>query len=257
MSPLNIALVQAELRWRDPAGNRDHLSALMDRCGATDLFLLPETFSTGFLGDSANEPEDMSGQSVGWMIDQAAARKAAVAGSLALVDESGGRRNRFLFVTADGVLAYYDKRHLFGFGGEDARYSAGDKTCTLEWHGWRVDLQVCYDLRFPVWCRNDRNFDLQLFVANWPSPRVGVWQSLLKARAIENQSYVIGVNRTGRDGRDIDYPGRSSAWSPMGECLVELDDHEQVSQVSLDLDALRQTRKQFPFLADADRFTID
>ncbi len=257
MNLLKIAMVQAELRWRDPAANRDHLAELMDSSPGADLFLLPETFATGFLGDSERDAEGMDGASVNWMVEQAASRGAAVAGSLALLDETKKRRNRFLFVGAEGVIAHYDKRHLFGFGGEDARYSAGKRTCTFDWRGWRIDLQVCYDLRFPVWCRNDRAFDLQLFVANWPSPRVAAWQSLLKARAIENQSYVIGINRSGRDGNEIDYPGHSSAWTAMGDCLAELDEQEQVRQVDLDLAALRQLREKFPFLKDGDRFAVE
>ncbi len=257
MNLLDIAMVQARLRWRDPVTNRKHLGQLMDQSTGADLYLLPETFSTGFLGDSETAPETMSGESVAWMVEQAVDRKAAIAGSLALLDDAGKRRNRFLFVTAEGILAYYDKRHLFGFGGEDERYSAGRTPCTFEWRGWKIDLQVCYDLRFPVWCRNSRGFDLQLFVANWPSPRVLAWQSLLRARAIENQSYVIGINCSGVDGNDIDYPGCSSAWSGMGECLVELDQREQVSRVTLDRDKLHELRRKFPFLKDADRFVID
>lgn len=257
LNALDIAMVQAELRWGDTAANLAHLGALMDRSPGADLYLLPETFATGFLGDGDTKPENMAGPSVTWMIDQAVARQAAVAGSLALLDASGKRRNRFLFVTDKGVLARYDKRHLFGFGGEDERYSAGQTPCTFDWRGWKIDLQVCYDLRFPVWCHNSRGFDLQLYVANWPAPRVAAWQALLKARAIENQSYVIGINCTGRGGNKIDYPGCSSAWSGMGECLAELDGDEQVKRVVLDLEALHAMRKRFPFLRDGDRFTIE
>ncbi|MFU8832408.1 MAG: nitrilase-related carbon-nitrogen hydrolase, partial [Wenzhouxiangella sp.] len=239
-------LVQAELCWQDAAANRDHLSELMDAGPSADLYVLPETFSTGFLGDVGQEPETMDGATVEWMREQAASRSAAVAGSLALV-EGDERFNRFLFVTKDGILAQYDKRHLFAFGGEDQRYRAGSSRTALDWKGWRIDLQTCYDLRFPVWCRNsaDHAFDLQIFVANWPTPRVEAWRSLLKARAIENQSYVIGVNRTGSDGNKVSYPGRSSAWNPMGECLSELNDQEATSLVSLDLEQLQQTRQRF------------
>jgi omega-amidase len=162
--------------------------------------------------------------------------------------------NRCLFVTAEGVLAFYDKRHLFGYGGEDQRYRAGNSHTVVEWNGWRIDLQICYDLRFPVWCRNNRGYDLQLFVANWPSPRVEAWRSLLKARAIENQSYVIGVNRCGKDGNGIDYPGCSSAWGPLGETLLEMGPDEGAGRVSLDRQALLELRERLPFLADADAF---
>jgi omega-amidase len=257
LDSLKVMLVQAELRWQDAAANRDHLNDLMDAGPGADLYVLPETFSTGFLGDVGQTPETMDGATTGWMREQAASRSAAIAGSLALAD-GGERFNRFLFVTKDGVLAQYDKRHLFSYGGEDQRYRAGNLRTILDWQGWRIDLQTCYDLRFPVWCRNspEQAFDLQIFVANWPTPRVEAWRSLLKARAIENQSYVIGVNRTGRDGNNVSYPGRSSAWSPMGECLSELDDTEANSVVTLDLNQLRETRQRFPFLQDADRFTL-
>lgn len=253
---LCVGLIQAELRWRDPAGNREHLTDLIDQAGPADLYVLPETFATGFLGDKDSVPEGMDGASVSWMREQAAARSAALAGSLALIDEQGKRRNRFLLVDADGVVACYDKRHLFAFGGEDERYSPGSVPCVAQWSGWAIDLQICYDLRFPVWCRNNRGFDLQIFVANWPSPRVNAWRALLRARAIENQSYVIGVNRTGRDGNGIDHPGCSSAWDPLGEALVELGGDEGSALVKLDLDALHSLRERFPFQADADRFSI-
>jgi predicted amidohydrolase len=252
---ISVALVQAELRWQDPSANREHLSALMDRQPGADLYLLPEAFSTGFLGDLGSPAETLDGPTVAWMREQAKKRSALLAGSLAL-EVDGARRNRMLVVDADGLQAHYDKRHLFGFGGEGDRYRAGDRHSVLEWRGWRMDLQICYDLRFPVWCRNARDFDVQLFVANWPRPRKEAWRSLLKARAIENQSYVIGVNCTGTHGNGIEYPGCSSAWSPMGECLIELDDTEALAMVELDRPALRDLRRQFPFLADGDMFSI-
>jgi omega-amidase len=252
---VKVALVQARLHWQDPVANRAHLADLMDREPGCDLYLLPETFATGFLGDQGSAPDTMDGASVDWMLAQAASRSAVVAGSLALVD-GGHRYNRFLFVSANGVMGQYDKRHLFGFGGEDQRYQPGQTHGLVAWQDWRIDLQVCYDLRFPVWCRNTREFDLQLYVANWPRPRVDAWRTLLKARAIENQSYVIGVNRVGQDGNQIGYPGCSSAWSPMGECLIELDDSESVGCVELDLSQLREIRTRFPFLADADPFVL-
>ncbi len=252
---IDVALVQACLRWQDAAANRAHLGALMDQSPGADLYVLPETFSTGFLGDSQREAEGMNGETVAWMQSQARARGAAIAGSLA-IDDGGFRRNRLLFVSDEGVLGYYDKRHLFSYGGEDTRYAAGSAHRLIIWRGWRIDLQICYDLRFPVWCRNSRGFDLQLFVANWPSPRVDAWATLLKARAIENQSIVIGVNRSGQDGKGIDYPGRSSAWSGLGERLLELDDAEGVGRVRLDRTELAALRERLPFLRDADRFEL-
>ena len=162
-----------------------------------------------------------------------------------------------VFMRPEGKASWYDKRHLFAYGGEDRRYAAGNAPTVVEWRGWRIDLQICYDLRFPVWCRNSRGFDLQLFVANWPTPRVEVWRLLLRARAVENQAFVIGVNRTGVDGNSVPYPGRSSAWDGGGECLAELGSDESVKLVDLDLAALKDLRAKLPFLPDADRFRIE
>jgi omega-amidase len=253
---LDVALVQADLRWRDPEGNCRHLGRLMDRQPECDLYVLPETFSTGFLGDVGMDAERMDGASVAWMCDQAQKRNAAICGSLVIADENGLRRNRFVFALPRGELRYYDKRHRFGFGGEDERFAAGSAPVVIDWLGWRIDLQVCYDLRFPVWCRNNRSFDIQLFVANWPAPRVEAWSTLLKARAIENQAYVIGVNRSGVDGNDIVYPGCSGAWSMEGHRLVEMGADEGVIRVRLDRERLNAYRRHFAFLADADPFQL-
>ncbi len=254
---LKTALVQAELRWQAPEANRDHLAELMDQAPQADLYVLPETFTTGFLGDAERQAEAFDGPTLEWMRAQAKGRSAAITGSLALTDEQGLRRNRMVFMRPEGKASWYDKRHLFAYGGEDRRYAAGNAPTVVEWRGWRIDLQICYDLRFPVWCRNSRGFDLQLFVANWPTPRVEVWRLLLRARAVENQAFVIGVNRTGVDGNSVPYPGRSSAWDGGGECLAELGADESVTLVDLDLAALRDLRAKLPFLADADRFRIE
>ncbi|MGY6554456.1 MAG: nitrilase-related carbon-nitrogen hydrolase [Wenzhouxiangella sp.] len=253
---LQLALVQAELRWQAPEANRRHLSELMDTAPGADLYVLPETFTTGFLGDAETSAEPFRGPTLAWMQSEAAQRQAAIVGSLALSDEQGQRRNRMVFMPPNGDCSWYDKRHLFAYGGEDQRYTAGVSHQVVAWRGWRFDLQVCYDLRFPVWCRNTRNFDVQLFVANWPTPRVEAWRLLLRARAVENQAFVIGVNRTGQDGKGVAYPGRSSAWDGGGACLLELGGEETVARVSLDRGALSRLREDLPFLRDADRFSI-
>ena len=254
---LEVALIQADLRWQDAEANRVHLAELMDRQPGCDLYVLPETFSTGFLGDAGLEAESMDGPSVNWLRDQARMRNAAVCGSLVIADKRGERHNRFVFMPPEGTASFYDKRHRFSFGGEDQRYAAGERPVVVEYRGWRIDLQICYDLRFPVWCRNDRDFDIQIFVANWPAARVEAWRCLLRARAIENQSIVLGVNRVGKDGNGIAYPGCSSAWDAAGNRLVELGPAESVARVSMDRGRLRQFRDQFPFLADADPFMLD
>ena len=253
---MRAVLVQAELCWQEPEANRDHLGALMDKAPGADLYVLPETFTTGFLGDAEREAEPYDGPTLRWLRAQAEKRSAAITGSIALLDEHGRRRNRMVFMRPDGQASWYDKRHLFAYGGEDQRYAAGSAQTVVEWRGWRIDLQICYDLRFPVWCRNDRHYDLQIFVANWPTPRVENWRLLLRARSVENQAFVLGVNRTGVDGNGVDYPGRSSAWDGGGGCLAELGADESVRLVTLDRSALGDLRAKLPFLRDADRFSI-
>jgi predicted amidohydrolase len=257
MNKLRVALVQAELRWQDAQANRDHLQGLMDRGPEADLYVLPETFTTGFLGDQGCEAEPYEGPTLRWMQAQASVRQAALVGSVALNDETGQRRNRMIFVPPEGQPAWYDKHHLFSFGGEDQRYSAGHRHTVVDWRGWKIDLQICYDLRFPVWCRNDRDYDLQIFVANWPTPRVEAWRLLLRARAVENQAFVVGVNRTGRDGKGKDYPGRSLIVDASGERLIEMGDREGVEVITLDRSDLERLRQELPFLRDRDRFRLD
>ena len=276
-SRLRVALIQADLIWADPQANRARLEQLMDQQPEADLIILPETFTTGFLGDEGIDAEPMNGPTLAWMNQQAAHRSAAICGSF-VVEEGGERRNRMVFVDdntkskidehtdlSTSCLGYYDKGHLFGPGGEGDRYRAGSDRTVIEWRDWRIDLQICYDLRFPVWCRNGLNqdgqdvrprFDFQLFVANWPSARVDHWQSLLKARAIENQSFVIGLNRVGVDGNQIAHPGSSMAFSPAGHCLIELNDKESTALVTLDKNELTTYRKNLPFLTDADVFNL-
>lgn len=257
MEPLNTVLIQPDTRWADRAANREHLSTLMDRVETADLYVLPETCTTGFLGDLSTDAEREQGKAdLDWLIEESGKRRAAIAAGVAVV-EDGRRFNRMLFVTPGGAVTHYDKRHLFGYGGEGDRYAAGDRRVRVRWRGWRFDLQICYDLRFPVWCRNDDAFDVQLFPANWPSPRVDAWRTLLKARAIENQAVVIGVNRSGTDGKGVDYPGSSRAFDALGEPLLEMGEAEEVSGFVLDPASVRGIRDRLPFLADRDGFRID
>jgi predicted amidohydrolase len=256
MTTLNTLLVQARLGWKEPHRNRQHLERLVSEApGELDLVVLPETFTTGFLGDEDLPAEDMDGDTVKWMRALAAARHCALAGS-AVICEGGQRFNRMLFVKPTGEVQFYDKRHLFAFGGENRRYAAGRKRVIVEYRGWRINLQVCYDLRFPAWCRNRDDYDLMLLVANWPSKRIGHWASLLQARAIENQSWVVAVNRVGKDGKGIPYPGRSVVHDPLGECVADLGGEEGSRLVTLDLKAVERIRSEFPFQADADDFEL-
>jgi len=256
MTLLKTLLVQARLDWKQPERNRARLEALLDETpGPFDLAVFPETFTTGFLGDEASTDEGMDGPTASWMKKMAARHSCALAGSV-VITENGRRFNRLLFVTPDGDVGHYDKRHLFAFGGENQRYTAGGRRVNLDYLGWRINLQVCYDLRFPAWCRNRGDYDLMLLVANWPAKRIRHWSSLLEARAIENQSFVIGLNRVGEDGNGIEYPGRSVVYDPQGQCLADLGSAEECRLVELDLSAVSRTRTDFPFQADADRFEI-
>ena len=259
---LRCALVQADTRWADPVANRENLARMMNSAPGCDLYVLPETCNTGFLGDEDLEKagrgaEIRDSRELAWLASQAGDRGAAIACSI-VVEEDGNLFNRFVLARPGMASATYDKRHLFGFGGEGKRYTAGDRRVRAELAGRRVDLQVCYDLRFPVWCRNDNAFDLQIFVANWPRPRVEAWRTLLKARAIENQAMVIGLNCVGVDGKGVEYPGSSCAWNALGESLAgPLGDREQVATFGLDFAAQDEIRKKFPFLPDRDGYSLE
>jgi len=254
LSTLSTLIVQARLSWKKPAENRQHLAELL--AGSPQPFKLavfPETFTTGFLGDPDLPSEDMNGPTVAWMKEMAGLYNSAMAGSAVIV-EQGQRFNRFLLVTPDGSVQHYDKRHLFGYGGESERYVAGTERVIMRLGEWRICPQICYDLRFPVWCRNRNDYDLLLLVANWPEKRIQHWCSLSRARAIENQAWAISVNRVGEDGLGVAYPGRSQVISPLGEVVADLPGEEECRLLELDLDQVSKTRKTFPFQADADAF---
>lgn len=252
---LNLTLVQAHLQWRDPARNREHLEQLIRSTERSDLYILPETFTTGFLGESRKCDEGMDGPTVVWMQELAGELDAAICGS-AVIQSDEGRRNRLLLVSADGIVSYYDKKHLFAFAGEDKRYVAGTERVVFDHQGWRICPQICYDLRFPVWCRSQGDYDLLLFVANWPRRRVDAWDALLRARAIENQCYVAAVNRVGEDGNGVDYPGHSAIYSPLGEALVPPWETEACHQAVINLKTVRTIRRDLPFAHEADRFRL-
>ncbi|KAF1710629.1 amidohydrolase [Pseudoxanthomonas kalamensis DSM 18571] len=270
MQDLRISLVQGATRWHDPVGNRGYYAELIaPLAGNTDLVVLPETFTSGFSNDAIDRAEDMDGPTVAWIRQQARDLGAAVTGSVQLRNEGGDGAvqvfNRLLWATPDGELDWYDKRHLFRYAGEHKRYAAGRERLTVEWKGWRINPQVCYDLRFPVFCRNrydverpgGLDFDLQLFVANWPSPRAYAWKTLLRARAIENLCYVAAVNRVGRDGNQLDYAGDSALIDCLGQPLAEMGPEEGIVTTIASAEALLQHRERFPAMLDADRFTLD
>ncbi|MGH8035940.1 MAG: amidohydrolase, partial [Lysobacterales bacterium] len=253
---LAILLVQARLAWKSPAQNRAHLEQQLDRCDKPfNLAVFPETFTTGFLGDPNLPSEDMDGPTLAWMKSLAAKHRAALAGSAVIVVD-GQRFNRFLLVTAQGEVQHYDKRHLFGYGGENQRYVAGRERCVMRLGDWRICPQICYDLRFPVWCRNRGDYDMLMFVANWPGKRIHHWTALLRARAIENQAWVIGLNRVGEDGNGVAYPGHSQVYDPGGTLIMDLQSNEEARLIELQLAHVAATRGEYPFQADADDFEL-
>ena len=266
MQPLKVSLVQGATRWHDPAGNREYYGSLVaPLAGRTDLVVLPETFSSGFSNEAIHNAETMDGPTVAWLKEQAAALNAAVTGSVQLrAGEGQGSAkvfNRLLFVTPDGTVRHYDKRHLFRYADEHKRYAPGNDRLIVEWKGWKICPLVCYDLRFPVFSRNHHDdngfeYDLVLFVANWPSARAHAWRTLLRARAIENLSYCVGVNRVGVDGNDLPYSGDSAVLDFLGQTMADLGAQEQTVTVTLDAAALAAFRERFPAWMDADAFEL-
>lgn len=264
MNDLRVSLVQGDTRWHDPAGNREYYGRLIAPLrGTSDLVILPETFTSGFSNDAIGDAETMQGPTVSWIVDQAARLDAAVMGSVQLRTDEGVF-NRLLFATPDGALRTYDKRHLFRYAREHERYAAGRDRLTLEWKGWRICPMVCYDLRFPVFSRNRFNverpnqpdYDLLVFVANWPSARAYAWKTLLRARAIENLCYVAAVNRVGDDGNGLHYAGDSAVIDFLGHPLSECADEEVVVTATLLASELAAHRERFPAMLDADAFEL-
>lgn len=255
MSSLTVSLVQSATRWHDPAGNRDDFDGHLTQLDETpDVVVLPEMFSTGFSMDSQSQAESMDGPTVSWMRQRAMALDAAITGSLII--EDGGYFNRMIWATPDGEVQYYDKRHLFRMAGEEQFYQSGSTRRVVEFRNWRLCLSVCYDLRFPVWLRNQQDYDALLCVANWPAPRASAWQTLLQARAIENQAYCIGVNRVGQDGNGLDYAGGSAVYAPDGADVVLAGASQRTVTASLQASALTALRQTFPVALDADSFLI-
>jgi omega-amidase len=258
MSTLIITGIQSSLHWEDKKANLQMLEEkIFSISQPTEIVVLPEMFSTGFSMQPKKLAETMDGETVEWMKRIAAKKKIILTGSV-IIEEDRNFYNRLVWVLPNGQIGYYDKRHLFAYGDEDQHYTAGKKRLIASVKGWKINLMVCYDLRFPVWSRQqgDFEYDVLIYVANWPERRVLAWTSLLRARAIENQSYVIGVNRTGDDGNKIPYTGESMAVDPMGEILYHKNDEEDVFTVTLDKSHLEKTREKFPFWKDADRFKI-
>jgi predicted amidohydrolase len=256
MRDLRLTLVQSELFWEDKAGNLRHIEGLLaEQQLHTDLILLPEMFTTGFTMNIGSTGSSIEGSEVAWMQSIAKKYSCYVAGSLH-IEEEKKHYNRLLVVNEEGILAQYDKRHLFGMAGEHKAYEKGTEPLICLINDWRVNLQICYDLRFPVWSRNNNNYDLLVYVANWPARRGYAWRQLLRARAIENQSFVAAVNRVGTDGNQLPYQGDSCVINPMGEAIWQLADVEAVKQITISASELQEVRANLPFLQDRDDFKL-
>jgi predicted amidohydrolase len=256
MQDIKVTLVQPDLRWEDRAANLSHLEELIKSSTETaDLVVLPETFTTGFSME-VRFAETMDGEAMQWMARLAKETGSVITGSL-MMKEGGKYYNRLVWMRPDGSHEQYDKRHLFGLGKETEYYTPGTERKVFELKGWRICPQVCYDLRFPVWIRNRNDYDLLIFVANWPEVRRYAWQHLLIARAIENLSYVIGVSRIGLDGHHINHTGDSAAIDPLGKVLFTEENKELVKTVTLSAAYLREVRDKLPFLGDGDEFSLN
>ncbi len=274
---LHITLIQPDIVWESKDSNLRHYESLIDNIdGRREIVVLPEMFSTGFSMEPERLAEPMDGPSVNWMKDMAAKHRCILTGSL-IIEEGGQYFNRLIWMQPNGQFGIYDKRHLFGYAREDEHYAPGRKRLLVSVNGWRISPLICYDLRFPVWSRNvqpptmhtadtssqtssaespNTPYDVLLYVANWPERRSLAWKTLLQARAIENQAFVVGVNRVGTDGKNISYSGDSAVYGPLGEIIWQQSGEAAVQTVVLDKNHLIQTRSDFPFLKDADQFIL-
>lgn len=257
MKQLNATIIQSHLHWENPVANRalfsEKISSISEE---TDLIVLPEMFTTGFSMNAYDFAEDAEGETLEWMQNHAQTKDAAIVGSI-IVKENSKFYNRLYFVFPDGSFGCYDKRHAFTLAGEQRVFTVGTEKLVVEYKGWKICPLICYDLRFPVWSRNTEEYDVLLFVANWPKKRILAWDALLKARAIENMSYCIGVNRTGLDGNGHEYVGHSVAFDVLGNQISNPNfEKEFIETITLKKEHINQNREYLPFLKDRDTFTL-
>ena len=262
MQPLTISIIQTNLNRENKKANllvlEQKIKSIEER---TEIVVLPEMFSTGF-SMNTSLAENMDGETVSWMKRVAAENKIILTGSI-IIKENENFYNRLIWMLPNGEYGVYDKRHLFGYGNETEHYSAGNKRLIASVKGWKINLQICYDLRFPVWARqnpidkSETDYDVLIYVANWPERRSHAWKTLLCARAIENQSYVVGVNRVGNDGNNIYHSGNSMVVDPAGAVLYHKADDEDTFTITLEKENLLEIRNKFPFLKDGDNFSIN
>ena len=261
MSTLTITGIQTQLHWENPTLNRqmfeEKINGILKK---TEIIMLPETFSTGFSMKPKELAETMNGETIKWMKRVAAEKKVILTGSV-IIKEKENYHNRLIWMLPNGQHGIYDKRHLFAYAGENAEFTSGTKRLVASVNGWKINLLVCYDLRFPVWARQQIHedgleYDLLIYVANWPERRNHAWKTLLQARAIENQCYVVGVNRVGHDGNNIYHSGDSMVVDPMGEVLYTKAHEEDIFTVTLQKEKLEEVRSKLPFWKDSDNFMI-
>ena len=250
-----VSLIQSDIIWEDKNSNLKKYQEQIDKIESTELIVLPEMFTTGFSMNPKNISEKMDGETIQWMKQNAYKMNSAICGSI-IIEESGKYFNRFIWINPDGSIHHYDKRHLFSYAGENDNYTPGDSKIIIEYKGWKICPLICYDLRFPVWSRNSEEYDLLIYVANWPSKRKFAWRSLLVARAIENQCYVIGVNRVGLDNSGNSHSGETSIINALGESLYVKSHSEDLYTNGISKLELEKIRKQLPFLNDKDNFKI-
>lgn len=255
MRDLSVSIIQDELDWHNAEANRNRYSRHIESLAGADLIVLPEMFNTGFCMQPEGIHEDMGGETVTWMCEQARESGAVITGSL-VVEVSGEYRNRMVWAVPDGSIAFYDKRHLFRFGEEHIHYTAGHDRVVVELNGWRLGLFICYDLRFPVWSRNRGSYDVAVYVANWPNARQHAWDTLLKCRAIENQVYVVAVNRIGSDEIGNEFSGGSVVLDFLGHPIVDCRERLMNTTASLSRQKLDAFKTEFPAHLDADGFSI-
>lgn len=254
---LKITLIQSDIAWEDIQANLDAFETKIEQITPfTDVIVLPEMFSTGFSMNASQLAESMSGKAVKWMARIAKSHQSVITGSL-MIKERGKYFNRLIWMRPDGSFEKYDKRHLFSLSKEPKIFSGGEEKLVLEHNGWKICPQVCYDLRFPEWNRNTEDFDLYINVANWPAKRSEAWKTLLRARAIENQVFVVGVNRYGDDGNGFYHSGDSTAIDPLGETITEISDCEDTQTIDISKNVRNEIVSKFPFLNDRDHFSLE
>lgn len=253
---MKVAIIQSPLYWENPILNRNYFEEKINEITQeVDLIVLPEMFTSGFTMNPSAVAETMQGETIQWLQSLAKAKKCAITGSL-IIKEGENFFNRLVFVFPNGELQFYDKRHLFTLAGEDKVYTSGKEKLIVDYLGWKICPLVCYDLRFPVFARNTENYDLLLYVANWPKPRINAWDILIKARSVENMCYTIGVNRVGLDSNNLEYIGHSQVVDYLGNSILEPQESEAAFIVELNKDKMLETRKKLGFLNDLDSFEM-